>query len=370
VAHSGPLTPQQTLRIAVLWAGKGAALAGLTAARLQGFRGFDEKASSIHLLIPAWARHAVRSIQPSLPLVVHYSRNLAPADIHPARQPPQTRIARSLVDAAAWMGTDRGAQAVLAAGVQQRLVRVTDLVAELDRNERLHRRKIISQTLGDIAGGAHALSELDFTSLVVRQFKLPAPDRQVPLRDAHGRQRWLDAVWEKAQLVVEIDGAGHIDVRTYWDDMDRGNGLQLEHYRVLRSRPGWSATSRTTSPPKSVRPSARPATHARRDNGGMIARIWRGWAPSGQADDYQRHYETEVSEHLIAVSGFRGAQLLRSVEGGEVAFTSITWFADLEAVRGFAGDDYEQAVVEDAAQAVLSHWDERVSHHEVAVRVA
>jgi heme-degrading monooxygenase HmoA len=102
----------------------------------------------------------------------------------------------------------------------------------------------------------------------------------------------------------------------------------------------------------------------------MIARIWRGWAPSGQADDYQRHYETEVSEHLTAVSGFRGAQLLRSEEGGEVAFTSITWFADLDAVRGFAGDDYEQAVIEDAAQAALSRWDQRVSHHEVAVQVA
>jgi len=238
VAHSGPLTPEQTLRVAAMWAGKGAALAGLTAARLQGFRGFDEKASSIHLLIPATAGHTVRSIRPPLPLVVHYSRHLAPADIHPARQPPQTRIARSLVDAAAWMGTDLGAQAVLAAGVQQRLVRVSDLVIEVERNERLHRRKIIKQTLGDIAGGAHALSELDFTQLVVRQFKLPAPDRQVPLRDEQGRRRWLDAVWEKARLVVEIDGAGHIDVRTYWDDMDRGNGLQLEHYRVLRF-PAW-----------------------------------------------------------------------------------------------------------------------------------
>ena len=111
-----------------------------------------------------------------------------------------------------WTGTDRGAQAVLAAGVQQRLVRVSDLVAEVERNERLYRRKVIKQTLGDIAGGAHALSELDFTQLVVRQFKLPAPDRQVPLRDAHGRRRRLDAVWEKAQLVVEIDRAGHIDV--------------------------------------------------------------------------------------------------------------------------------------------------------------
>jgi len=102
----------------------------------------------------------------------------------------------------------------------------------------------------------------------------------------------------------------------------------------------------------------------------MIARIWRGWAAPGQADRYQRHYETEVRQHLTAVSGFRGAQLLRRDEAGEVAFTSITWFADLDAVRGFAGDDYERAVVEDAARAALSRWDDRVSHHDVAVRVA
>ena len=47
--------------------------------------------------------------------------------------------------------------------------------------------------------------------------------------------------------------------------------------------------------------------------------------------------------------------------------TSITWFASLDAVRDFAGGDYERAVVEDAARAALSRWDERVSHHEVAV---
>jgi heme-degrading monooxygenase HmoA len=101
----------------------------------------------------------------------------------------------------------------------------------------------------------------------------------------------------------------------------------------------------------------------------MIARIWRGWAPLARADDYRRHYETEVSDHLKAVSGFRGAQLLRRDEGAEVAFTSITWFTDLDAVRGFAGDDYERAVVEGAARAALSRWEERVTHHEVAVRV-
>ena len=101
----------------------------------------------------------------------------------------------------------------------------------------------------------------------------------------------------------------------------------------------------------------------------MIARIWRGWAPSATADDYQRHYETEVSEHLRAVSGFRGAQLLRRQDGGEVMFTSVTFFTSLDAIRGFAGDDYEVAIVEDAARRALSRWDQRVSHHEVVAEL-
>ena len=101
----------------------------------------------------------------------------------------------------------------------------------------------------------------------------------------------------------------------------------------------------------------------------MIARIWHGWASQERAGDYQRHYETEVGGHLHTISGFRGAQLLRRDEDGEVEFTSITWFADLDAVRAFAGDDYERAVVEEAARSALTRWDEHVVHHHVAVQV-
>jgi heme-degrading monooxygenase HmoA len=99
----------------------------------------------------------------------------------------------------------------------------------------------------------------------------------------------------------------------------------------------------------------------------MIARIWRGWAPQATADDYQRHYESEVSRQLRGVDGFRGARLLRQEAGQEVMFTSVTFFTGVDAVRGFAGEDYEQAVVEETARRALSRWDERVSHHEVAV---
>lgn len=235
VAQSGPLTEIQVLRIAVLWAGPGAALAGLTAATLDGLSGFADRGQRaerpIHLLVPAFC--PVRRARPSLPLVVHYSRQLGDDDIHPLRQPPRTRIARSVVDAAAWMASDRGAQAVLAAGVQQRLVRVADLTAVVARNQRLPRRAMIKATLDDIAGGAQALSELDFTRLL-RKHRLPEPDRQAQRRDASGRRRWLDAVWEAARLIVEVDGIHHMEAMQYWADTDRDNDFILDGYRVLR----------------------------------------------------------------------------------------------------------------------------------------
>lgn len=101
----------------------------------------------------------------------------------------------------------------------------------------------------------------------------------------------------------------------------------------------------------------------------MIARIWRGWAPQATAGDYQRHYESEVSTHLRGVDGFRGARLLRQDADQEVMFTSIAFFTGVDAVAGFAGEDYEQAVVEETARRALSRWDEQVSHHEVAADV-
>ena len=99
----------------------------------------------------------------------------------------------------------------------------------------------------------------------------------------------------------------------------------------------------------------------------MIARIWRGWAPQATAGNYQRHYESGVTDHLRAVTGFCGARLLRREDGQEVMFTSITCFASLDAVRAFAGNDYEHAVVAGTARQALSRWDEQVTHHKVAI---
>lgn len=233
VAQASPLTGSQKQRVAALWAGPHGALAGLTAARLAGLRGFDRDTNVVHILRPVGRR--TRQDQPPGDVVVHYSRLLGTDDVHPVLTPRRTRVARSLIDAAEWMATDRGAQAILAAGVQQRLTVAGDLLREVERNG-THRRRgtLMRVTLRDIEGGSQALSELDFMRLVIRGFGLPVPDRQVARRDASGKRRWLDAFWERERVVVEIDGAGHLDVLQYWDDMDRDNQLKLDGYTVLR----------------------------------------------------------------------------------------------------------------------------------------
>jgi very-short-patch-repair endonuclease len=97
----------------------------------------------------------------------------------------------------------------------------------------LPRGALIRATVADIAGGAQALSELDFCRLT-RRYRLPEPSRQVLRRDSAGRARWLDAYWEHARLVAEVDGLWHMDAAAWWADMRRDNDLTLSGYQVLR----------------------------------------------------------------------------------------------------------------------------------------
>jgi hypothetical protein len=228
VTQSGPLSSDQLHWVVVLAAGTGAVLGGLTAARLDGLDGFDD--SRVHVVVPE--PHKVQAKLPG-PTVVHRSRVLGPTDVHPVRRPPRTRTPRSILDAATWMRTENGTRAVLAAGVQQRLVRADDLTAALARRGIVPQRALIRATIADIAGGAQALSELDFCRLT-RRFALPEPTRQALRKDKRGRVRWLDACWEKARVVVEVDGLWHMDAIAWWADMHRDNDLTLSGYRVLR----------------------------------------------------------------------------------------------------------------------------------------
>ena len=97
----------------------------------------------------------------------------------------------------------------------------------------------------------------------------------------------------------------------------------------------------------------------------MISRIWHGRTRPENAAAYERLLRTEILPGIAArVPGYRGAHLLRREDGGEVEFVTITWFDSRESVRAFAGEDYETAVVEPAARALLTSFDVRSRHYE------
>jgi heme-degrading monooxygenase HmoA len=99
----------------------------------------------------------------------------------------------------------------------------------------------------------------------------------------------------------------------------------------------------------------------------MISRIWHGYTTHKNADIYENLLKEEifVGIHGRNIPGFREIQLFRRMLGQEVEFITVMWFDSLEAVRIFAGEDYEVAVVPPKARAVLSHFDERSQHYEV-----
>ncbi len=101
----------------------------------------------------------------------------------------------------------------------------------------------------------------------------------------------------------------------------------------------------------------------------MISRIWHGWTTHQNADKYEALLKEEIFVGIENrnISGFKSIQLLRRQLTEETEFITIMTFDSLEAVREFAGDDYEQAVVPETARAVLSHFDERSQHYEIKV---
>jgi heme-degrading monooxygenase HmoA len=103
------------------------------------------------------------------------------------------------------------------------------------------------------------------------------------------------------------------------------------------------------------------------ENTNMIARIWHGWTTPGNADIYEALLKDEIIVGIQDrhIRGFKKIQLLRREAGVEVEFITIMFFDSLDAVRDFAGQDYEAAVVPPKARAVLSRFDERSQHYEI-----
>jgi antibiotic biosynthesis monooxygenase (ABM) superfamily enzyme len=94
----------------------------------------------------------------------------------------------------------------------------------------------------------------------------------------------------------------------------------------------------------------------------MITRLWRGWTAPENATAYESFLLSELFPSMRDIPGFRSADVLRRDDGGEVAFVTLTRFDSLNAIRAFAGEDYERAVIEPTARDLLAHYDAQAQH--------
>jgi very-short-patch-repair endonuclease len=239
VTHTGTLTLQQQLWVAVLSVGGGAVVAGLAAAVEGGLRGF--RAEPIDLLVRPDRTNtdARRRLKPGMPGVrVHRTGALPDEHVQAGRCGRRRRGRWSTPPNGRAAMTRRGPP-IIAAGCQQgRVTPPEEILAVVQRMPRARRRGLVIETARYAQGGAEALSEIDFVQLC-RRYRLPLPDLQTRRQDASGRVRYLDAYWREFGLHVEVDGAHHMDVRHWEADMRRQNDLWIKGDRVLRF-PAWA----------------------------------------------------------------------------------------------------------------------------------
>ena len=97
----------------------------------------------------------------------------------------------------------------------------------------------------------------------------------------------------------------------------------------------------------------------------MIARTWTGATRAADADAYLDYLHATGLAEYRATPGNRGVLALRRIAGDRAEFLLLTLWDSEDAVRRFAGDDFERAVFYPEDERYLVARDERVRHYEV-----
>ena len=100
----------------------------------------------------------------------------------------------------------------------------------------------------------------------------------------------------------------------------------------------------------------------------MIERTWKGIAEISNADIYIEHLKADTFPKVRKITGNIDARVLRRYLGSQVEFLVITTWTSMDAIKAFAGENIEVAVVPAKAQAALSSYDEIVRHYKLIER--
>ncbi|MBX7218903.1 MAG: antibiotic biosynthesis monooxygenase [Blastocatellia bacterium] len=114
----------------------------------------------------------------------------------------------------------------------------------------------------------------------------------------------------------------------------------------------------------------KPATSAAKPAGQasatkVIARVWHGSTLKTKADEYEKYlYEAGIKK-ILAIPGNLGVQSFRRDEGQTTEFTVISFWGSIDAIKRFAGEDYEKTHHLPKDPEYLLKLEPFVVHHEV-----
>jgi len=101
----------------------------------------------------------------------------------------------------------------------------------------------------------------------------------------------------------------------------------------------------------------------------MIARSWRGAVRPEHAEVYAEYIDETGMKHYASTPGNIGAWMLQREVGDLVEFVTFSLWDSLDAIKAFAGEDYETAVFYPEDDRFLVERDITCTHWEV-VRTA
>jgi len=100
----------------------------------------------------------------------------------------------------------------------------------------------------------------------------------------------------------------------------------------------------------------------------MIARVWTGAVRTGDAEVYADYIRATGFAEYGQTAGNRGAWLLQRPEGDRTEIIAVSLWDSVEAIRAFAGDDIDAAVLYPEDERYLIHGASSVTHYDVIDR--
>jgi hypothetical protein len=97
----------------------------------------------------------------------------------------------------------------------------------------------------------------------------------------------------------------------------------------------------------------------------MIVRTWRCRPHAEQVDAYYDYLTGTVFAGLTKIRGHRGAQLLRRDTEGRVEFVAVSYWDTVAAIKEYAGENIDLAMVKPEARLMLAWFDEAVYHYDL-----